>query len=236
MVAVKSRDAAYARAHPRTAALLAGLGAIVVWFLLSRSHYFTRFTEASFDPYYWPRRWALLPHVAAGGTAISTGLVQLWLGLTGRTGPLHKALGRIYVGAIAVGAPAGLYLAASIPGHLDYKAGLFGLDLAWVVTTSMAMLAIKRRDIAQHRAWMMRSYTVTFGFATYRIIYWWLAPHIAMPHDDVADQLSVIMAWACWSVPLMGTEVALQLRAMRPARRPATVRPAVRVVELSEAA
>jgi len=57
-----------------------------------------------------------------------------------------------------------------------------------------------------------------------------------MPHDDVADQLSVIMAWACWSVPLMGMEVALQLRAMRPARKPATVRPPARVVELSQAA
>lgn len=236
MSVVKSRDAAYARTHPRTSALFGALGAIVLWFLFSRSHYFTRFSEASFDPYYWPRRWALLPHVAAGGTAISTGLVQLWLGLSGRTGKLHKVLGRVYVSAIAVGAPAGAYLALSIPGHLDYKAGLLGLDLAWVVTTSMAMLAIKRRDIAQHRAWMMRSYTVTFGFATYRLIYWWLAPHIAMPHDDVADQLSVIMAWACWSVPLMGMEVALQLRAMRPAPRPAADRPPVRVVKLSEAA
>ena len=106
-----SRDAAYARKHPATAAMFLGLGAIVVWFLFWRAHYFTHFTEASFDPYYWPRRWILLPHVAGGLTAISTGLVQLWLGLTGRTGKLHKKLGRIYVGAIAVGVPAGLLLA-----------------------------------------------------------------------------------------------------------------------------
>jgi len=236
MSVAKSRDAAYARAHPRTSVLFGALGAVVLWFLLTRSHYFVRFTPASFDPYYWPRRWGLVPHVAAGLTAISTGLIQLWLGLGGRTGKLHRRLGRIYVGAVAVGAPAGLYLALSIPGHLDYRAGLVGLDLAWVVTTGMGMLAIKWRNFAQHRAWMMRSYTVTFGFATYRIVYWWLAPHIAMPHDDVADQLSVIMAWACWSVPLMGMEVALQLRAMRATRRTTAIRPPVRVVELSEAA
>jgi uncharacterized membrane protein len=235
MSAAKSRDAAYAREHPRTFVLFLGLGAIVAWFLVWRAHYFTNFTEASFDPYYWPRRWGLLPHVAAGATAIATGLVQLWLGLTGRTGKLHKALGRVYVIAIAVGAPAGLYMALTIPGHLDYKAGLFGLDLAWVLTTGMAMLAIKRRDIPQHRAWMMRSYTVTFGFATYRIIYWWLAPHIAMPADDVADQLSVILAWACWAVPLLVMEVAIQLRAMRPARRIAALAP-VRAAELAKAA
>ena len=133
------------RTLPRTAALLAGLGAIVVWFLLSRSHYFTRFTEASFDPYYWPRRWALLPHVAAGGTAISTGLVQLWLGLTGRTGPLHKALGRIYVGAIA-GRAGGPLPRGEHPRAARRQGRSVGLHLAWVVTTSMPTLAIKRRD------------------------------------------------------------------------------------------
>ena len=237
MFEVKSRDAEYARRHPRTVVLFVGLAVIVAWFLVWRAHYFTDFTEASFDPYYWPRRWGLLPHVAAGATAISAGLVQLWLGLTGRTGKLHKRLGRIYVAAITIGAPAGLYMALTIPGHLDYKAGLFGLDLAWVLTTGMAMLAIKRRDIPQHRAWMMRSYTVTFGFATYRIIYWWLAPHIAMPVDDVADQLSVILAWACWAVPLLVMEVAIQLRAMRPARRAAALAPVpVPAAELAKAA
>lgn len=213
-----SRDAAYVKKHPAMAALFAGLGAIVVWFVVARVHYFTHFSEASFDPYYWPRRWILLPHVAGGLTAISTGLVQLWLGLTGRTGPLHKALGRVYVGAIALGVPAGLLLALSIPGHLDFKVGLLGLDLAWALTTAMGILAITRRDIPQHRAWMIRSYTVTFGFATYRLIYWWIAPRIAMPHDNVADQMAVIMAWGCWSVPLLLMEVATQVRAMRPAR------------------
>jgi uncharacterized membrane protein len=190
-----------------------------MWFLVTRAHYFVNFSAASFDPYYWPRRWILLPHAAGGMTAISTGLVQLWLGLTKRTGNLHKALGRIYVSAIAVGVPAGFLLALSIPDHLDYKMGVIGLDLAWALTTSMGMLAIKRRDIPQHRAWMMRSYTVTFGFAAYRILYSWIAPHVAMPHDDVADQMDVIMAWSCWSVPLLFMEVAMQLRAMRPAPR-----------------
>jgi uncharacterized membrane protein len=215
----QSRHATYARRNPATLLVFLGLGAIVIWFMVSRAHYFVMFSPASFNPYYWPRRWILLPHVAGGLTAISTGLVQLWLGLTGRTGNLHKALGRIYVFAIAVGVPAGLLLALSIPDHLDFKVGLLGLDLAWALTTSMGMLAIKRRDISQHRAWMMRSYTVTFGFATYRIIYSWIAPHVAMPHDNVADQMSVIMAWSCWSVPLLFMEVGMQLRSMRPARQ-----------------
>lgn len=216
MSVASSRHSAYVRENPRTSFLFLGLATIVAWFLATRAHYFLNFSEASFNPYYWPRRWYLLPHVAGGLTAISTGLVQLWLGVTRRTGKVHKMLGRLYVMAIAVGVPAGFFLALHIPGHLDYKTGLMGLDLAWALTTSMAVVAITRRDIPQHRAWAMRSYTVTFGFATYRIIYWWVAPHIHMPHDDVADQFAVVMAWSCWSVPLLFMEAGLQLRAMRP--------------------
>src|SRR5665647_3904937 len=92
MFGATSRDSIYAKAHLKTSAVFLVLGAIVSWFLVWRAHYFTNFSEASFDPYYWPRRWGLLPHIAGGATAISTGLVQLWLGLTGRTGAVHKAV------------------------------------------------------------------------------------------------------------------------------------------------
>jgi Predicted membrane protein (DUF2306) len=45
---------------------------------------------------------------------------------------------------------------------------LFMLCVAWVVTTGMALYAIRERRIEQHREWMLRSYTVTFAFVTYR--------------------------------------------------------------------
>ena len=36
---------------------------------------------------YWPRRWWLLVHIAAGAVALLTGPVQLWLGISGRRTP-----------------------------------------------------------------------------------------------------------------------------------------------------
>ena len=75
----------------------------------------------------------------------------------------------------------------------------------WLVTTSMAVLAIRRRNVLQHRQWMMRSYAVTFAFVTFRFGVDALAAQ-GLPVPDA----QVIMAWACWAVPLLLLEPLLQ--------------------------
>jgi len=64
-----------------------------------------------------------------------------------------------------------------LPGTVDplsYVAGLFTLSIAGLITTGMALYAIRTRRIEQHREWMLRSYTVTVGFVTYRLTSYWL--------------------------------------------------------------
>ena len=108
------------------------------------------------------------------------------------------------MGAIIVGSIAGFYLSLTIPGNAPYAAGLFFLCVAWVVTTSMAVLAILRRNLLQHRQWMMRSYAVTFAFVTFRFGVDALTSQGLSTGDAQA-----IMAWACWAVPLMLLEPLL---------------------------
>jgi len=209
--------------RPLTTAVLLALAGTVLWFLYHRIHYFSDYAPSSYaEDYFWPRRWGLIPHLLGGGTAISVGLVQLWLGATRRTGILHRRLGRVYVAAITIAAPTGMYLALTIPtayDHLAYSSGLFMLDAAWIATTAMAVVAIRRRDISQHRAWMIRSYTVTFAFATYRLAEMWLAPYLPFPEDPVATQLGAMLAWGCWAVPLLCAEIGIGIAAMH--KRPA---------------
>jgi uncharacterized membrane protein len=140
------------------------LGAAVLYFVQHNAlRYYTAFDATTYGDF-WPRRWGPVTHIAGGLTASSAGLVQLWLGLTGRIGALHGALGRVYVTAVLVGSTGAYYLALTIdPKYVAYAAGLFMLSTAWVVTTGMAIVAIKRRAIEQHRDWMIRSYTVTFA-------------------------------------------------------------------------
>jgi hypothetical protein len=61
---------------------------------------------------------------------------------------------------------------------------------------------------------MVRSYVVTFAFVTYRFLYD-VPPMSRMGTDN---QRSITYIWACWAVPLLATEVILQLRRMRPHR------------------
>ncbi|HYL71116.1 MAG TPA: DUF2306 domain-containing protein [Candidatus Dormibacteraeota bacterium] len=198
--------------------LIGVVGALAVgllWFVTRKLHYFTNYSLVSYTDYYWPRRAGLIPHLTGGALAISVGLVQIWLGLTNRVNRLHRVLGKVYGAGVLVGSLGGFYLALTIPDHLPYSAGLFMLCVAWVLTTGMALYAIRTRRFEQHREWMLRSYTVTFAFVTFRLASAWLGPWVHVPEDPVADGLDTTLAWACWAVPLLFAEPLIQLRSMR---------------------
>lgn len=188
-------------------AILTGLALLAFWFIAKRALPYFNVSADHYGPYFWPRRWWLVLHVAGGIVALAAGVVQLWLGLTNRVAALHRALGKVYVGVIFFGSIAGFYLSLTIPGNAPYAAGLFFLCVAWVVTTTMAVLAIRRRNLLQHREWMMRSYAVTFAFVTFRVGVDTLTGQGLSPGDAQA-----IMAWACWAIPLLLLEPLIQLR------------------------
>ena len=189
------------------ASLLSALALFALWFVYRSALPYFNVSQDHYGPYFWPRRFGLVLHIAGGITALAVGLVQLWLGLTNRIAALHRALGKLYVGVIAVGSIAGFYLALTIPGNAPYASGLFFLCVAWVITTTMAVLAIRRRNVPQHREWMMRSYAVTFAFVTFRF-----GVDALTSQGLAGSDAQAIMAWACWALPLLLLEPLLQLR------------------------
>lgn len=192
------------------ASLLSALALLALWFIARSALPYFEFSQAHYGPYFWPRRWGLVLHIAGGIIALTAGLVQLWLGLTNRVAALHRALGKVYVGVIAVASIAGFYLALTIHGNPPYGSGLFFLCVAWVITTTMAVLAIRRRNVPQHREWMMRSYAVTFAFVTFRF-----GVDALTSQGLAAGDAQAIMAWACWAIPLVLLEPLLQMRKVR---------------------
>jgi len=191
--------------------LLSALALAAAWFIARRALPYFELSPAQYGPHFWPRRWWLILHIAGGVTALAVGIVQLWLGLTNRITALHRSLGKVYVAAIALGSIGGFYLAAAIEDHAPFAAGLFFLCVAWVITTTMGVLAIRRHNRLQHREWMMRSYAVTFAFVTFRIGVDGLIAWRGMAPGDAL----MIMSWACWALPLLLLEPLLQLRKVR---------------------
>jgi uncharacterized membrane protein len=183
--------------------LLCG-AALAGWFInRDVTQYFTLNPE-TFTSYYWTRRFGLLLHISGGSLALTVGLVQLWLGFTGRTRRLHRLLGRLYVFGVLLGAIAGLYMAATIPPPGGfYASGLVGLETVWIITTSIAYVSIRRGAVALHRAWMVRSYVVTFGFVVLRVV----VSTMTMLNVGNDDSRYGIAAWLCWTLPLLITEI-----------------------------
>jgi len=151
--------------------------------------------------------WVLV-HISAGAVALLTGPVQLWLGLSQRTGRVHRRLGTVYVTSVAISAVAAFYLAARTTLGWGFATGITGLGLAWVVSTTLAVTAILRGSVDQHREWMIRSYVVTFAFVTFRAL--WTALQVAGV-GTLHEQLA-IASWFCWAVPLLLVEAVLQGR------------------------
>lgn len=197
------------RASPRMTAqvILGALALLALWFIGRNALRYVHYDALAYDDF-WPRRFGLIPHVSAGVVALLLGLVQLWLGLSGRTGPLHRLLGRIYLGAIAVGAVAGMYLATTTvyPPTFAYRSGLFLLGVAWLIASGMAWLAVRRGAYGLHREWMIRSFIVTFAFVTFRFVSR-IVHGLGM---EFTDDIAGALAWGCWVVPLMIAEPLLQ--------------------------
>jgi uncharacterized membrane protein len=212
-MSVRRADAVPRNPYFGLAALLLVLASGALWFIDHNALHYSAYDAGTYGDF-WPRRFGLIPHVLGGMTAALAGLVQLWLGLTGRVGRWHRRLGRIYVAGVAVGSVGAFYLALTIdPKYFAYAAGLFGLACAWAVTTSMALFAVQQRALEQHREWMIRSYVVTFAFVTFRLVEKILLPLNIAP----AQEIDSLLAFGCWSVPLLLAEPLIQLR--RIARR-----------------
>lgn len=201
-----------ARARPRRAVrlksaglLLLALGALA--FLLAVA---PRYLGPIDDPHFEPRLGILRVHIVAGALALLLGPLQFLGRLRRWRLDLHRGLGRIYLAGIVVGGVAGLALAPFANGGLPGQTGFAGLSLAWLVTSGMAYAAIRARRIAEHRAWMIRSYVVTLAFVWVRLV---LGLGLATGADIQA--VFGVAAWASWALPLLVVEVVFGVGRIR---------------------
>ena len=200
-------------------ALLMAAGAFVARYPL---YYYLHFSERGFTdrlhgaPNYWVMRSWLMLHITGGTIALITGPFQFSRSLRQRYLRLHRLSGRIYLIAVLCASIAAFRLAAVTSFGRAFGFALMMLALAWITTSGMAYYAVLQRQIPVHKEWMVRSYVVTFAFVTFRAFNDYSPFNTWLPGNDLA----ITNAWACWSVPLLFTEVFLQFARMR--RNPKT--------------
>jgi uncharacterized membrane protein len=110
----------------------------------------------------------LIPHVLSAFVALLIGPFQFSTRLRQRNLHLHRIFGKAYVIAIFISVPSALILGNSLPSPLIIAAD--SQAVLWFICTAAAFITARNRHIAQHRVWMIRSYSVTLVFFTSRVL------------------------------------------------------------------
>lgn len=148
-------------------------------------------------------RAALYIHIFAAAFALALGPFQFATRLRTARPALHRWMGRLYLGiGVLAGGVAGLYVAFHAFGGAIASAGFACLALAWLYTGLRAYLAIRARDITDHRCWMVRNFALTFAAVTLRI---WIPLSFVAGLDFEAAYRAI--AWLCWVPNLILAEL-----------------------------
>jgi len=163
--------------------------------------------------------WLMLAHGIPGALALLLGAFQFSNRLRQRHLQLHRVMGRIYVGCVAISAPVAIAVSLSLPIMTLTMASVIQAS-GWLVTTATGLYCIRTGSIQQHREWMMRSYPFAMVFIVVRAIN--SIPAIArMGEPGIATVVWSVIATACF---LPSFVIAWQ--ALAASRRTAKVRTA----------
>jgi hypothetical protein len=144
---------------------------------------------------------AVALHLGGGGIALGVGAFQLNAALRSTRIRLHRIIGRTYVVSVLIGGVSGLQLAIASQGGMIAHLGFGVLACAWLFTTTRGFFRIRAGDDIDHRAWMIRSHSLTFAAVTLRI-YVPLALASGVPFETAYPAIS----WLCWLPNLIVAE------------------------------
>ena len=169
--------------------------------------------------YYFPVRWLVLLHVLGGLTALLIGPFQFSSRFRQRHLRVHRIMGRIYLASVAAAAIVALYVSVIHQKDMHDRQWVFALDIAWLITGSMAFAAVRNGNIEVHRQWIARNYAFTTVFVTVRVLG-------ALPIPEAYGSES---GWILLLATLLLTEVGLSWRSVFTNRRlqPPAVVPSV---------
>lgn len=154
---------------------------------------------------------ALNNHALAGVLFGLLGPLQFARALRNRFGGLHRLAGWTFVFAGYGLGLSGLSLLLQVDSIatplLDVARGLFGLAL--VLALTIALRAAITRDMARHRAWMIRSYAIGMGSGTVALV---MFPIYIATGEPVAGLWSDIIFVSWWALNIaLGDWIARRL-------------------------
>ncbi|MES2901008.1 MAG: DUF2306 domain-containing protein [Pseudomonadota bacterium] len=142
-------------------------------------------------------------HIFASVIALLLGPVQFWARLRQQQRQVHRWLGRVYLGVgVLLGGLSGLYMSLFSLASPAARLGFACLALCWLYTGVRAYQTIRAGDIVQHRAYMVRNFSLTLAAVSLRVY----LPLSMMAGMDFGMAYTAI-AWLCWIPNLVLAEL-----------------------------
>jgi uncharacterized membrane protein len=154
-----------------------------------------------------PWVYVLYVHIVTAMLALIIGPFQIFLKQSKTRVRMHRRLGYVYIISVTVSGIVSIYLSLFATGGWIAGLGFFGLDVLWVASTWIALRKIIAKNVQAHKAWMLRSYALTFAAVMLRI---WLGPLVLIFGDFEAGYR--VVAWLCWIPNLLVIEAVIRAR------------------------
>ncbi|OAB41698.1 DUF2306 domain-containing protein [Paenibacillus glacialis] len=154
-----------------------------------------------------PWVYVLYVHILTALLALVIGPFQIFLKQSKTRVHMHRRLGYVYIISVTVSGIVSLYLSLFATGGWISGLGFVGLGVLWVATTWIALRKIITKNVQAHKAWMLRSYALTFAAVMLRI---WLGPLVLIFSDFEAGYR--VVAWLCWVPNLLVIEAVIRTR------------------------
>jgi uncharacterized membrane protein len=146
-------------------------------------------------------------HIIFGGIALLTGWIQFSKKLRAKKMKLHRSIGKIYVVSILFGGITGLHISLYASGGIATKLGFSTLSILWLITTTLAYNTIRKKKVEAHRAWMIRSYALTFAAVTLRL--WMPILEATVPLEWGIEPYTIV-SWLAWIPNLMFAQILIR--------------------------
>ena len=162
-------------------------------------------------------------HIISVSVYAILGAFQFVPSLRRRRHGWHRIAGWIVIPSGLAAALSGLWMTLFYPWPAGDGAILYGLRLlfgsAMLLSILLGIAAIRRRDFAQHGAWMLRGYAIGLGAGT-QVLTLVAGELIVGPPSELSRAL---LMGAAWVINLAVAEWAIRKRLRRPARTVAAV-------------
>ena len=150
---------------------------------------------------------ATMLHVLPGAVFLLLAPLQFAPRLRNRSRRFHRWSGRFLLALGLVTACAGFYFGLLVPfGGAGETAAIVLFGVLFLTALALAFTAIRRGDVARHRAWMIRAFAVALGVATVRLV-GALVDVALTPAGFSPSAVFVASLWIGWSLTVAAGEV-----------------------------